>query len=233
MKHVLFGIFAHPDDEAFGPSATLLKEVASGTELHLVCLTDGQAGVNTLGCDDLGAVRLHEWRQACALIGATGVYPLHYQDGGLCHGMYETLGKQVAALIDAVCAAAEEPVHLRFMTMDQNGITGHLDHIAASYLATKLFYCYKHQPPPNTVVGEIAYYCLSEAQAPADGEWTTFYTPVGRPDAYLNRRVDVRDLLPQKFAIMRIHASQSNDAEQIIGMGEDALASDNFHVVKA
>ena len=36
MKKIIFGIFAHPDDEAFGPSGTLLLETRSGTELHLI-----------------------------------------------------------------------------------------------------------------------------------------------------------------------------------------------------
>ena len=45
MKRVIFGIFAHPDDEAFGPSGTLLMETKAGTELHLITLTLGEAGI--------------------------------------------------------------------------------------------------------------------------------------------------------------------------------------------
>ena len=32
MNKIIFGIFAHPDDEAFGPSGALLKAVREGAE---------------------------------------------------------------------------------------------------------------------------------------------------------------------------------------------------------
>ena len=64
MKKVIFGIFAHPDDESFGPSGTLLKLRRSGYDLHLIVLTDGEAGVNPDGIENLGEVRLQEWRRS-------------------------------------------------------------------------------------------------------------------------------------------------------------------------
>ena len=58
MQKILFGIFAHPDDEAFGPVAALLDEVEKGTELHLITLTGGENGTNPDNLDNLGEVRL-------------------------------------------------------------------------------------------------------------------------------------------------------------------------------
>ena len=43
-KQVLLGIFAHPDDESFGPGATLARYAAEGGEVHVVIATDGIAG---------------------------------------------------------------------------------------------------------------------------------------------------------------------------------------------
>ncbi len=54
-KH-LFAVFAHPDDEAFGPSGTLLAETDAGTVLHLVLLTSGEHGINP-GHDNLASVQ--------------------------------------------------------------------------------------------------------------------------------------------------------------------------------
>ncbi|MFZ2494806.1 MAG: PIG-L family deacetylase [Candidatus Saccharimonadales bacterium] len=62
MKKVIFGIFAHPDDEAFGPAGTLIQEVQNGSEVHLITLTAGQAGSNPDNHEDPGAIRLKEWK---------------------------------------------------------------------------------------------------------------------------------------------------------------------------
>ena len=44
MKTVLFGIFAHPEDESFGPCGTLLKAIEAGFEVHLITLPVTEAG---------------------------------------------------------------------------------------------------------------------------------------------------------------------------------------------
>ena len=43
-QRVLLAVFAHPDDESFGPGGTLAKHAAEGAEVWLVCGTDGNAG---------------------------------------------------------------------------------------------------------------------------------------------------------------------------------------------
>lgn len=232
MRNVLVGIFAHPDDETFGPAGSLLKAAADGVEIHLICLTNGDAGVNFGQLKDLGAVRQAEWRAAGEALGATGLYPLNYNDGQLCHRLYPEIGKQLRRILDYI-VAGNEPIKLRFMTFDQNGLTGHLDHIAASYLTTKLFCELKQTPPAHVEVVEIAYYCLCSKQAPTSGDWPDYYSPLGRPDDYINRREEIRQLLPRKFEIMRLHVTQRDDAERIMQLGEDALAYDCFFVVKA
>lgn len=78
MKKVLIGIFAHPDDEAFGPSGTLLKLRDEGWDIHLILLTDGDAGVNVDNVTDLAATRLKEWEASAKLLGAASTHALHY-----------------------------------------------------------------------------------------------------------------------------------------------------------
>ena len=43
MKKLL-AVFAHPDDEAFGPGGTLAKYAKEGVEIHLLCATRGERG---------------------------------------------------------------------------------------------------------------------------------------------------------------------------------------------
>ena len=42
----IIGIFAHPDDEALGPSGTLAT-LAKENEVYLICVTSGEAAGKT------------------------------------------------------------------------------------------------------------------------------------------------------------------------------------------
>ena len=47
MVNRILGVFAHPDDESFGPGGTLAKYASNNTMIKIVTLTRGEAG--TLG----------------------------------------------------------------------------------------------------------------------------------------------------------------------------------------
>ena len=49
-RRALLAVFAHPDDESFGPGGTLAKYAAEGVEVWLVCATDGNAGTVEAPC---------------------------------------------------------------------------------------------------------------------------------------------------------------------------------------
>jgi LmbE family N-acetylglucosaminyl deacetylase len=230
MRKILFGVFAHPDDEAFGPSATLMREVEAGTELHLVCATAGEGGANPDHCDNLGAVRLEEWRAAGEYIGAHRMYALGYADGHLSHHCYHALADRLEKHIREACSGLAD-TELCLMTFAANGITGHLDHIAISYITTFVYYRLKAEPPQRVTVKELAYFGLSAEQKPqSDGKYF-IYSPPGYPAAFTNRQVDVRPYVAKKYEAMRLHHSQRYDAEHHIGLGETFHATDYFHVV--
>ena len=162
MKTVIFGIFAHPDDEAFGPSGTLLMEKARGSEVHLICATAGESGMNPDNVDDLAAVRLTEWQTAGRLIGADSMHHLGYGDGTLCNNDYLALADKITAIVLERINGRDD-IQVEFMTIDLNGITGHLDHIAIARVASYVYCTLKER---DSRITRLRLACISDAEAP-------------------------------------------------------------------
>ena len=230
MKRVLVGIFAHPDDESFGPSGTMLKLIQEGVDVHLLLITDGEAGTNPTDTPDLGKLRLDEWSRATELIGATSTAALHFPDGELSHSMHIAIGAALHAEVHRITESYAEPIELSVMTFDLLGLTGHLDHIAAGYLATHQFYSLKNATPEGVTMSELWYYCLSREQAP-NTEWSDYYMPIGRDKDFINRVIDISDVLERKFLVMDAHVSQIADATNQKQLGEELLSEEHFRVV--
>ncbi|HWN82276.1 MAG TPA: PIG-L deacetylase family protein, partial [Candidatus Udaeobacter sp.] len=83
----LAAVFAHPDDESFGPGGTLARYAALGVELTLVCGTRGEAGSlghsKRYGPDLLGRIRQAELEAAVEVIGFRALHMLGYADKGV------------------------------------------------------------------------------------------------------------------------------------------------------
>jgi LmbE family N-acetylglucosaminyl deacetylase len=83
----LLAVFAHPDDESFGPGGTLAKYAAEGVNVWLVCGTDGDVG--TVDADMLAGyastaqLRAAELCCAAQTLGLKGVDWLGYRDSGM------------------------------------------------------------------------------------------------------------------------------------------------------
>jgi N-acetyl-1-D-myo-inositol-2-amino-2-deoxy-alpha-D-glucopyranoside deacetylase len=231
MNKLLFGIFAHPDDEAFGPSGTLLKRVRDGEKLHLICVTKGQAGMNPDGVPDLGEVREREWRAAGRRIGATSMHNLGYQDGTLSNQYFHEIADKIDYFVRDACKKYDEPVELRFMTFDTNGLSGHLDHIAVSHITTYLYYRLKTESLKGVEIASLDYFCMTREQVPRPDIGFVFM-PAGREEGYVTKTVDVSDVLDDKIAIMREHHTQRSDADSIMAAGKQLLAYENFHEVR-
>jgi len=79
-------IFAHPDDETFGPGGTVAKYVSQGVRVSLITATSGQAG-RTGGLastpEELGRVREEEARAASRFLGISTIHFFGYMDGKL------------------------------------------------------------------------------------------------------------------------------------------------------
>jgi LmbE family N-acetylglucosaminyl deacetylase len=144
----LLAVFAHPDDESFGPGGTLAKYAAEGVAVHLICATRGEAGDNGISdlgeCADLACRRERELRCAASVLGLRDVHLLGYRDSGmtgspanqhpraLVQADSELLAEQVSDII--------RQLHPQVvLTFDPFGGYGHPDHIAVHRATTMAF----------------------------------------------------------------------------------------------
>lgn len=225
MKKILFGIFAHPDDEAFGPVATLLKEVASGTELHLITLTAGENGTNPDGLENLGETRLNEWLKAGELIGASSMKHLGYVDNTLNNLNHLEITENIINIVNDVIANRND-IEIEFMSMDLNGITGHIDHIVAGRSACLAFYRLRENGIP---MKKIRLACLSKEVIP-DLNTSFVLMESGRLTDEIDETVDGREYVDKIHEIMRCHHTQRNDYGTIVGHKGESLGIDHFLV---
>ena len=84
-------IFAHPDDEAYGPSGTICKLTNAGHSVSVVVMCKG----NRPGAEEVCSSRMEAFKKSCSSLGATGTMLLN-SDCKLKYG--ETL-KQIEGVI--------------------------------------------------------------------------------------------------------------------------------------
>lgn len=225
MKKLLFGIFAHPDDESFGPAGTIIKEIREHTtDVHIITLTPGDGGTNPDAHDDLGVVRLAEWQEAGRLMGVSSQRNLGYRDGYLSNHLYHEIAEKITEIVNSVLATYSEPVEIDFMTFDLNGLSGHIDHIFASRVACYLFYLRK---PTDERFKHIRFVCVPEHYAPSHNtHW--LYMDAGRGENECTDMVDAREYREDIVAVMRAHHSQRGDCETHLKQRGDQLGIDYF-----
>lgn len=228
MKKIIFGIFAHPDDEAFGPAGTLLQETRSGTELHLVTLTLGDAGTNPDNHDDLGAVRRSEWEAAGALLGASSMHFLGYLDGQLDNQTMIEAGYKIIDHVNKILESANPDTIVEFMSTDLNGITGHIDHIVAARATCWAFYRLKEH---DSRFGRIRLACAPQQLiARQNTKW--LYMESGRTDDAIDEVVDACEFNDDIVAIIRTHRTQRGDGEYHIKQRGKDIGLNHFIVME-
>jgi len=190
----LLAVFAHPDDETFGPGLALARYADAGLAVHVVCATGGEAAKNRAGHADPDALRRHregELVEACLVLGVSTLELLRRRDRTL-------------AADDPSGAAAVEAVIRRtrpdaIVTFGEDGISGHPDHRAVHHW-TRRAWAAAGRPCP------LWYAAMSEETAAAARR--AGRSPVGRPAAEIAARLDGRPWLDVKEAAVRCHASQ-------------------------
>jgi LmbE family N-acetylglucosaminyl deacetylase len=128
MKRLLC-VFAHPDDESYGPGGTIARCARDGGEVFITMFTAGEAGTigvsKTLPRHDLARLRRAEFAGACEALGVRGHRVLGAPDGGV-------------SQVDANWAVGEILDDIRRLkphvaiTFHRGGVSGHPDHIAVA-----------------------------------------------------------------------------------------------------
>jgi N-acetyl-1-D-myo-inositol-2-amino-2-deoxy-alpha-D-glucopyranoside deacetylase len=126
-KPGLMGIFAHPDDEAFGMAGTMARATRAGYPVAIVSATRGEEGQiadpKLATPENLGQVREQELRNACAAVGVTDVSFLDYIDGHLAEASPAEAVRKIVGHLRRFRPAV-------VATFDPKGGYGHVDHMA-------------------------------------------------------------------------------------------------------
>ena len=199
-KKTIVAIFAHPDDEAFGPGGTLAI-LAQNHDVHIICVTQGDAGHNgTKDTRTLSDIRAEELQNAAKMLGIQQVHFLNYKDGTLCNNEYHTIAVELTKLVHKLNPSI-------LITYEPRGVSGHLDHIAVSMITSFIF-------ERNCNAEELWYFCLSDEMAAEISKRQKpyfVYSPPGYPLAQIDKTFDISPVLDLKLAAMKQHISQWKD----------------------
>jgi LmbE family N-acetylglucosaminyl deacetylase len=215
------GVFAHPDDEAFGPSGTLAQFANQGREVYIICVTHGDAGENHSDkTHDLSTIREDELRASAKELGVKDIFFLNFKDGTLSNNIYHTVA-------NALQKKLEELQPETIITLENHGISGHLDHIAVSFITTYVF-------RKLSFIKELWYFCITEeAQKVMTKHLGDYfvYIPPGYKKEEISKVIDVSSVWEQKKAAMLKHESQQPDVEANLQAALELPKEENFIIL--
>jgi len=230
----VLGVFAHPDDETFGPGATLARLAGEGHQVHLLTATRGEAGTigrsASFGRQELASLREAELVAACAALGILPPEILTLPDSGLARLEEETLLRPFVRKIRSV-----RPDIL--ISFHADGISGHADHRTVTTRALDAF---------DLAADPAVWPYLGPAFAPQ--RFWAYSIPESRarrvtmrrlfsvPDDAIDAVLEVRAYVQAKRAAVAAHASQKpfiDKLEQDLGALEDYWSEESFVLAAA
>ena len=194
-------VFAHPDDEAFGPAGSI-AHFASQRDVYIICVTSGDAA-SVKDKDSLAKIREKELLKSSEILGAKGVEFLRFTDGSLCNNVYHKLADKIIQKIEKY-----KPDTL--LTFDLKGVSGHVDHVVVALVTSFIFQKLKY-------VKTLLYYCELKEMMEQIKDYFV-YVPPGYNKQDIDLTIDVSKYWDTKLKAMRAHESQKDDADWIIGM---------------
>lgn len=198
MKSII-AVFAHPDDEAFGPSGTLAL-LSKEFDVYLVCVTRGNAGKNSLEeTVKLGHARKRELLASAKILGIKSVYFLGFGDGCVCNRNYHKIAERLAEIAQGIKPEM-------FVTFEPRGVSGHLDHIGVSFITSFVF-------ERHCDAKILLQYCLPDDRE-VDEDYFVYF-PKGYRREEIDLEVDIGRVWNIKMACFDAHKSQKHDAAKI------------------
>ncbi|MDX1688495.1 MAG: PIG-L family deacetylase [Candidatus Promineifilaceae bacterium] len=183
----LLAVFAHPDDESFGPGGTLAKYAAEGVDVHVAIATDGAAGSVAEGYEgvreQLADVRKEELAAAASVLGVE-VHMLGYRDSGYIddpaneHPEAFINVDQEEAVGRIVRLIRELRPHV-VLTHDETGGYYHPDHIRTHEITTAAFHA-AGDPDRYPEIGPSPYRPQRLYYSVIPNRWLKFYTLIMR-----------------------------------------------------
>lgn len=198
-RETIVAVFAHPDDEAFGPAGTIAK-LARENDVYLICATRGEAGKGD--AKKLGKTRSGELLVSAKILGVKKVFVLGFADGTLSNSLYHDLVKKIGKTLEELKADV-------ILTYEPRGISGHIDHIVVSMVCSYIF-------ERTKFIKKILYYCLDQKSRDKFSYDYFIYFPPGYKKSEMDMEVDVSDVWDLKMVAMMAHKSQKHDADRII-----------------
>lgn len=194
MRRIL-AVFAHPDDESFGPGGTLAYYAKKECEIHILCATKGEAGRGT------GQMREKELLEAAKTLGVKKVEFLNFRDGELSNSKYHELADKILKKIKSF-----KPDIV--VTFENLGVSGHLDHITVSLATTFAFIKQK-------TTKKLYYYCIPDWRARLFKKYFIYF-PSGYKEKEITTEIDITSVWETKILAMRNHVSQLKDVSKIL-----------------
>lgn len=205
-------VFAHPDDETFGPGGTLVVWSRQGANLHLLCATKGEAGLNSHN-----GVRVKEIKSAGKILGIKKIEFLNFLDGKICNNELKALEKLITKKI-----LSFKPDII--LTFNLNGVSGHLDHIAVASATTQAF-------KKTKIAKKLYYYTLLDEHTLDFKDNYFIHFPDGFDEDDIDEAIDVSKVWKTKVLAMNQHKSQIHDVKRILKNWEKFEKKEHFMVL--
>ena len=187
-------IFAHPDDESYGPSGTLIHYAANHADISLLTLTHGENGrlgpCKNLLKEEVMKLRRSELECAASVIGIKDLHIYNFPDGNL-----NSISNTEGVVFIKKCIEDKKPDII--LTFHVNGITGHPDHITTSKWVFSAIQCINFSPT-------LYYFGISASYSDIIPGRKLY--PI--PRSQITHEISVSEYINEKVSAIRCHKSQ-------------------------
>jgi LmbE family N-acetylglucosaminyl deacetylase len=141
--------FAHPDDESFAMAGTIVRYVAEGVQVYLICATNGDVGEAPQGMlaqyGSVAELRLSELCCAAQTLGLTRVFTFNYRDSGMAGSPDNSHPASLAAadmdeVVGRIVGVIREVRPQVIVTFDPVGGYNHPDHVKMHQATERAFH---------------------------------------------------------------------------------------------